>query len=770
MSQNLLAFPPNTLVGNSRYRIDGQLGRGGAGVVYLATHLELNKQVALKVSAATNTGGLQALRDEARLLFELRHAHLPRVIDFFSEGHLPCLVMEYIPGQDLEQRFSDHGGAMPQADVLQWADQVLDALAYLHAQQPPIVHRDIKPSNIRLKPSGDAVLVDFGIAKVGGAETHTQMLAQGMGTPPFAPFEQYGGSHTDTYSDVYALGATLYVLLTGVLPPDAITRQTHDTLELRQDQTVHVQEGVLGVILKAMARDPRARFQNAHAFRTALAMASQGAGPTPTGASPPCPRCGSRPITATALFCHACGARVLLRFPHTNRLLTRSSDLVTFCDDEWSAALNHVKNRALDAWLETYGEHELGAHLQRARARYPNDPEAALEVFLRPGEVHDLAAAPAEIDFGTYTAGQGPEFQLALHVSQPHGLVHGTVRTEGGWLSVTPTAIRTRAGQSLPPLLIRVGEPWLASPETQRTLTGAVVIETNHGVLRVPARLTVANPPQPHLPTASIEFGRADTRQRPGGTAVIMNVGGGTMSGTVRGGEPWITVDAQHARYTLGHREHHTVAFGVAMEQITRRGVHRGTLVWELDVGTRLTHIQIEVTPPYLLDRNDPRTALAQPSDLIGLCDCERGEAPHRWEHGIALLNAGKITAALAFFELTEVLHELEHLMQRTDANVGLETLLRRLGARPPTRYRDNSSDVLKQITGWLSRKQPKVEYGILNTSARGYLHGFVRPLVSWIDIPEPRFGCLPGQEAVVPLYPNYAQRDYGSLFEVVLQ
>ena len=141
--------------------------------------------------------------------------------------------MDYVEGQNLQetldQHLQQHGTPLPEKPVLIWVDQVLDALTYLHSHLPhPVIHRDIKPSNIILMANGQVALVDFGLVKLlDPADPRTSSSMQGMGTLPYSPMEQIGGAgHTDARSDLYALGATLYYLLTGVLPADAPQRST----------------------------------------------------------------------------------------------------------------------------------------------------------------------------------------------------------------------------------------------------------------------------------------------------------------------------------------------------------------------------------------------------------------------------------------------------------------------------------------------------------------------------------------------------------------
>ncbi|HPH96611.1 MAG TPA: protein kinase [Anaerolineaceae bacterium] len=210
---------------NGRYRMDALLGKGGYGAVYQAWDLNLECVWAVKENLDASPEAQRQFMREARLLAGLRHPNLPRVNDYFSvPGVGQYLVMDFVTGDDLRQilRKNDHRPlSLPL--VLKWADQVGAALSYLHTQNPPVIHRDVKPANIKITASGDAVLVDFGIAKVFDPEQKTTTAAQAV-TGGFSPLEQYGGGITDERSDVYALAATLYNLLSGVVPVDAVAR------------------------------------------------------------------------------------------------------------------------------------------------------------------------------------------------------------------------------------------------------------------------------------------------------------------------------------------------------------------------------------------------------------------------------------------------------------------------------------------------------------------------------------------------------------------
>src|SRR5918912_636509 len=218
---------PETVL-QGRYRIVRQLGQGGMGAVYEAVDQRLDTTVALKETLFTDERLRKQFEREARLLARLHHPALPRVSDHFSETDGQFLVMQFIPGDDLSEIMNRKRGLFPADQVLTWADQLLDALDYLHTQDPQIVHRDIKPQNLKLTSRGQIILLDFGLAK-GSAGEMSKVGGAGsiLGyTPTYAPLEQIQGAGTDPRSDLYSLAATLYHLITGVTPPDALTRAT----------------------------------------------------------------------------------------------------------------------------------------------------------------------------------------------------------------------------------------------------------------------------------------------------------------------------------------------------------------------------------------------------------------------------------------------------------------------------------------------------------------------------------------------------------------
>ena len=214
---------------HGRYRVERVLGNGGFGHVYLAIDLQNGQLYALKEYLVTGASGKAQLEHESRVLSQLHHASLPAFQDAFDERGRYYVVLGYIEGRDLTdciRATRTHGEIVPLERILNWLISICEAVTFLHNQQPPIIHRDIKPDNIRITPNGTAILVDLGNAKAAADGARTLLFIRHQGTPGYAPLEQYpGGSGTDSCSDVYALGATLFFALTGHEPPSVSTRK-----------------------------------------------------------------------------------------------------------------------------------------------------------------------------------------------------------------------------------------------------------------------------------------------------------------------------------------------------------------------------------------------------------------------------------------------------------------------------------------------------------------------------------------------------------------
>ncbi len=283
-------LPPGTVL-RDRYQVIACVGQGGMGAVYSAADLLLEGRVcALKeirpdpdLPPEVMAQAQRQFHREASILARLDHPNLPKVSDYFTHEGREYLVMDFVAGPDLRHILEEEtraGRTLEERRVLRWAEQLCDALEYLHSQDPPVLHRDIKPANIKETPSGLVKLVDFGLVKLLAADdARTVTVLQGRGTVAYTPLEQYGGDagHTDVRSDLYALGATLYHLLTGQPPADAKQRflQPDALIPLRQ-LNPRVSLPTARAVMAAIAMHPDDRPPTVAAFRAMLRATSFG--------------------------------------------------------------------------------------------------------------------------------------------------------------------------------------------------------------------------------------------------------------------------------------------------------------------------------------------------------------------------------------------------------------------------------------------------------------------------------------------------------------
>ena len=305
-----MPLQPNHILKN-RYKILKLIKEGGFGAIYEALDININKKCAVKENLQKSSDSEKQFILEAQVLANLDHPNLPRVTDYFIvQGQGQYLVMDFVEGQDLEEILNDRG-PIPPDQAIDWVLGAAAALSYLHSCKPPVVHRDVKPPNIIITPDNHIKLVDFGLVKV---HTQTSKTAQGgkAYTPGFAPIEQYGSGGTNPATDVYALGATLYNLLTNVTPPEAVDRvQNNKTLIPPSRYNPMVSSALEQVVFKAMANTKTYRYQAAGGFIKALKQArrtpvpsnlggmsgNSGGGIAPTHAGPP----GYAPEPPTAI-------------------------------------------------------------------------------------------------------------------------------------------------------------------------------------------------------------------------------------------------------------------------------------------------------------------------------------------------------------------------------------------------------------------------------------------------------------------------------------
>ena len=287
-SANLPAFCPTCsapLLLQGRYRILVRIGGGGRGVVYKAENQGRSQRIYARIMAVKEINpsllqdpgeresAISEFDKEAELLSGLDHPNLPCVYDYFAEKSRPddierlFLVMEFIEGKSLEILLKPVHTHFPEERVSGWALQLCDVLEYLHSQKPkPIIFRDMKPGNVMVTSNNTIKLIDFGIARLFDPAKNTDTIY--MGTPGYAPPEQFGGQGgTDQRSDIFALGATLFHLATGVDPTEAgqVFRRKH-AIEFNSRLSKRLDDA----IYKSTRENKEDRFRSAAEMRAAL--------------------------------------------------------------------------------------------------------------------------------------------------------------------------------------------------------------------------------------------------------------------------------------------------------------------------------------------------------------------------------------------------------------------------------------------------------------------------------------------------------------------
>ncbi|MBI4532432.1 MAG: serine/threonine protein kinase [Candidatus Melainabacteria bacterium] len=248
-----------------RYELVGELGQGGMGTVYMARDMRLNGRpcVAKKLRddfyvEEDKQKAVAFFKREAGVLSCLQHPNIVHILDYFEESDNYFLVMEYIEGRNLYEILQERGEPFSCEQVVGWAKEICDVLEYLHEHDPPVIYRDLKPTNIMLDVKGHVKLVDFGIARPCAENAdNTHVVSAG-----YSPPEQYWGA-ADPRSDIYALGATMFFLLTAAEP---VALHPSSPVSCNANVLSYVNE----VVECATAQDPQSRYQSARQMRDAL--------------------------------------------------------------------------------------------------------------------------------------------------------------------------------------------------------------------------------------------------------------------------------------------------------------------------------------------------------------------------------------------------------------------------------------------------------------------------------------------------------------------
>ena len=424
---------------------------------------------------------IQNFLAEARILSRLNHPNLPAFTDFFTEGPRHYLVMEYIDGSTLEELLDRNKGPFSEPRVLGWARQLCDVFEYLHNQQPPVIFRDMKPGNVMLTRSGRIKLIDFGIARLfrHSGSQDTQLL----GTPGFAPPEQYGSSQTDERSDMYSLAMTLFQLLTRSISENGFgLTNVHANFP-------HISSPVARALEKATSLRPEDRYESIVVFRRAL--------------------------LGVGAFQFENGGEA-----------TTPEELADLCAHYPTEAADYLYSGVIESWLSEIGEHDLARSTKRIRATIGN-PEMGVNRFLQavmgpnaqtrndfptstagngtsgrtstgarmnipgsrtswPGRTRDssqVIVRPKIIDFGE--AYPGLSHPILLTISGVKGaLVKGTIRRVESWIVLDQTAFD---GMSTP-VRVRADTTRLRG---STHYTGTIIVTPDNGAEEISVRVEV---------------------------------------------------------------------------------------------------------------------------------------------------------------------------------------------------------------------------------------------------------------------------------------
>ena len=311
--------------------------------VYQAQDTRQGTLVAIKEMSLSNvptnerSQAIQNFLAEARILSRLNHPNLPAFTDFFTEGARHFLVMEYVDGSTLEDLLDRNKGPFSEPRVLGWARQLCDVLEYLHSQQPPVIFRDMKPGNIMLTRSGRIKLIDFGIARLfrNRGSQDTQLL----GTPGFAPPEQYGSAQTNERSDIYSLAMTLFQLLTCSISENGFG------LTNLHAKFPQISSPVARALEKATSLRSEDRYESIMVFRRAL--------------------------LGVGAFQFENGGEA-----------TTPEELAELCAHYSTEAADYLYSGVIESWLSEIGEHDLARATKRIRATV-GDPEVGVNRFLQ---------------------------------------------------------------------------------------------------------------------------------------------------------------------------------------------------------------------------------------------------------------------------------------------------------------------------------------------------------------------------------------------------